>query len=117
MRHVTAWLVASIGAWLLGGCTIVTVGEGSRVTSIKPGILAIEPAPGAGMLAYRTRGLGVVPGRSGATLGWASEEAVLLYDRSRCSVVVFDQPKNAEAMAFWRKLAEERPDICLTGEK
>lgn len=102
----------------VGGCTVITTGPKGRITSIRPGVLKLEPAPGAAMLAYRVRGLGVVPGRSGATLGWADEEAVVVYDKSRCGIVVFDQPDNEAAMAFWRKLVKERPDICIReGEK
>ncbi|WP_374125855.1 MULTISPECIES: hypothetical protein [unclassified Sphingomonas] len=101
----------------IGGCTIITVSPESRVTSIRPGILKIEPAAGAGMIAYRVRGLGVVAGRSGPTLGWASEDTVLVYEKARCGIIVFDQPKNAEAMTFWRNMAKDRPDICVMGEK
>lgn len=110
--------MTTIGILSLGtGCTVVAVTQGGRVSRVAPGILAIKPAEGVGVAAYKSRGLGLVPGRSGLTVGWASEDAVLVFDRTKCAVVIFDQPRNPEAMAFWRKLATERSDICLAGEK
>ena len=101
---------------LVSGCTFVTTEPGGRISSVKPGVLTLSPAPGAGVLAYRARGAGIVAGRSGPTLGWAREDVVVVYDIKRCGVIIFDQPKNPEAMDFWRKLAGERTDICIAGE-
>jgi len=117
VKHYIAVTLAFLIALTVGGCTIVTVGPSGKISSVRPGVLKIEPVHGAAMIAYRARGLGVVAGRSGPTIGWAQEDAVLVYDKERCAIVVFDQPDNIEAMHFWRKLAEERPNICLTGGK
>lgn len=117
MNRIMTCIMAMIALPLNAGCTIITVSEGGQASVVKPGILTIKPAPGVGMAAYRSRGLGIVSGRSGVTIGWASDDAVLVYDPTKCSVVVFDQSRNPEAMAFWRKLATERSDICLAGGK
>lgn len=117
MNHYRSALLILLIALNSAGCTIVTVGPGGKVTSVKPGVLTIESVPGAAVVAYRARGVGVVAGRSGPTLGWAREDVVLVYDKDRCGIVVFDQPDNPEVMNFWRKLAEERPNICITGGK
>lgn len=101
----------------VGGCTIVTVGPNSKIAAIRPGALKIQVDPGAGMIAYRSFGVGLVAGRTGTTLGVAREDTVLIFDKSQCNIVVFDQPDNKAAMNFWRKLSEERPDICITGGK
>ena len=101
----------------LGACTIVNVGPGDRVTMIRPGVLQIAPAPGAATLAYRTRGLGLVPGRSGPVLGWAREDAVLLYEPSQCRIVVLGPTISPAVAAFWAGLLKDHPDICQVGGK
>lgn len=102
-------------ASLLAGCTVVRVGDGAKVAMVRPGVVQISAAPGVALVAYRTTGIGLVPGRSGATLGVATEHAALLFDPAQCRIVVLDPKPGAEA--FWRELKRTHPDICLTGEK
>lgn len=104
-----------LAAAVLGGCTVIHIEGADHVTMVKPGVLRIEHSPGAPLVAYRASSVGLIAGRSGMTLGWSKEDAVLLFDPKRCQVVVFDTPNDAETTDFWRKLAGGRPDICVTG--
>lgn len=103
---------------LLAGCTIVRV-EGSGDVRVRayPGVLRIVPdAQKQDVVAYRVRGIGLVPTRNGLTLGWAAEDAALMDDLSRCRILLFTLPKGEEA-AEWRRLLAGRDDICVAGGK
>lgn len=100
---------------LLAACTIVRIDSGGDVkVSTHAGVLRIIPDErSSDFVAYRVRGLGVVPTRNGLTLGWAAEDAALVNDLSRCRIVIFAPPKRADAP--WRDLFVGREDICSTG--
>jgi hypothetical protein len=99
---------------LLSGCTIVEVNGASRVSG-HLGVLRIEPSPGAGLVAYRTSGLGLVPGPAGATLGFSKAEVAFAYDPSRCQAVVFDWPRNPDRLALIVEQLKQVPDVCRVG--
>lgn len=69
--------------------------EGVRQNEI--GLFSIEPEFDADMVVVQTRSAGLLIGRSGMTAGYSSKSQIFMTDISRCSVVVFDYPKD-EAM-------------------
>lgn len=112
---LTVLLALSVSAGL-AACTIVKVEGPAKVTRVYPGILRITPTPGAGMVAYRSTGLGLVPGRNGLTLGYADESVVTLATENECRIVLFepDSKKVAELAALLRGIVPEG-QICNTG--
>ena len=97
---------------MAGACTIVHVEGADPRTIVRAGILRLATADGARMVAYRSHGLGLVPGRNGATLGWSSERAAIVYDRDACRVVILELPDSGAAAQRWRDLLAAHPDIC-----
>jgi len=78
--------------------------------------LKIEPSPGARSVSLRIRGVGIVPGTNGATIGFAQEEAILAYHPEDCRVVLFDLPRaEAERRAWVEQLGDQA--LCQTGGK
>ena len=78
--HRGAFLAMTLA--LLPACTIVQVSGANPATSIHFGILKLEPALGARSISYRIRGVGLVPVHNGATIGFAREDAVLVFSAS-----------------------------------
>jgi hypothetical protein len=112
LRAIARAASALLGATGLTACTIVEVSEG-RAVGIRPGVLRIEPDPASGLAAYRSTGVGLVPGVNGATLGYRREAVVLANSIAGCRVIVFELPEQPEAAALWRELLSRHPDICL----
>lgn len=100
---------------LLSQCTIVTVHGDDVRTESHFGTLRLIPGDGA-MIAYSVKGVGLVPGYGGATLGYAREQAVIVPLNSHCRIIIFDMPDDAESNRLWTDLIRQRPDICLIGE-
>ncbi|MGZ8286840.1 MAG: hypothetical protein ACXW27_16010 [Allosphingosinicella sp.] len=111
--------LASLGALALlaSACTIVRVDGPARVTSTHFGVLRIQPEPGAGMVAYRTRGFGLVPGPEGVTLGYSKAEVALAYDPLRCQSIVFQWPGSGEGLSLLLREIKDTANICMTGGK
>lgn len=112
-----AWALAGvIGAVGLSGCTIVRIDGPAQVTRVYPGVLTIAPEAGDAMIAYRSRGLGLVPGRNGVTLGYADETVVALGSADECRIVLFE-PDAATVSELAAILAGVVPEgqICSTG--
>lgn len=97
-------------AWSCSACTVVEIHGASRATIVGLGVLRIESDPAAKALAYRVRGVGLVPTVNGITLGYAAQDAVLLTDPHDCRVVIFEQPDprimnligNADDICFYQ---------------
>jgi hypothetical protein len=104
-------------ALLASACTVVRVEGPARVTNTHFGVLRIEPMPGAGMVAYRTRGLGLVPGPEGVTLGYSKAEVALAYDPRRCQSIVFQWPASGEGLNLLLREIKDTANICMTGGK
>lgn len=90
--HRSAFLTLTLS--LLPACTIIQVSGADPSTSLHFGVLKLEPAPGARSLSYRIQGFGLVPGHNGATLGFAREDVVLVFDPNDCRTIIFDAPDN-----------------------
>jgi hypothetical protein len=105
-----------ICAVCLSGCTIVRIDGPAQVTRVYPGVLTISPEAGEAMVAYRSRGLGLVPGRNGITLGYADETVVALGREDECRVVLFE-PDAASVGELAAILAGVVPEgqICNVG--
>jgi hypothetical protein len=103
----------------VGGCTIVQIDGPARISTPRFGILRIEPARDADTVIYHVRGIGLVPGRGGATLGASSETAALIYGRDTCRIILFE-PNERHVAALADILGPARApigDVCLAGEK
>ncbi len=104
-------------ALLASACTVVRVEGPARVTSTHFGVLRIQPEPGAGMVAYRSRGFGLVPSPEGLTLGYSEAEVALAYDPARCQSIIFQWPSSAEGLRLLLQHAADIANICLNGGK
>ncbi|MDO9487357.1 MAG: hypothetical protein Q7J32_03210 [Sphingomonadaceae bacterium] len=114
---VTRLLGLCVAALLCASCTVVQVTEGQTVRS-HLGVLRIAPDAQTGLAAYRSAGIGVVPGINGATLGYRRENVVLAGAGAACRVVVFELPESREAAKVWRDILSAHPNICiLKGEE
>lgn len=103
-----------LGTLLATGCTVVHINSGEVVTSSRFGVLEIRPAAGARLVAIKTRGLGIVPGLNGTTIGYSDEDVALVYDENDCRVVILELPED--------KIERERlmaailgKNICVAG--
>lgn len=106
-------LLAMSAAASLSACTIVNIDGPAEVSRVYPGILRLAPAEGGAMVAYRTYGLGLVPGQHGATLGFASETAVALASESDCRIVLFEpDPETVSELASLLHGVVEDGQIC-----
>ena len=101
----------------LSGCTIVHLeSSGRSEVHAYPGVVRITvDAQSSDMVAYRVRGLGLVPTRNGLTFGWAAEDAAMMSDLSRCRIVLFSLPGKGATDAEFRRLIT-RNDVCIVGE-
>lgn len=111
IRRSCRWISAVVLALWLGGCTVVNI-DGGRVRSVHPGVLRIEAAPDAGLVVVETEGFGVVPGLSGATLGYSRARMAIASDPYRCQVVILNWPEDEEARATLLRLIGETPQVC-----
>jgi hypothetical protein len=109
---------------LLGGvaltapaCTVVRVAGPATVTSTHFGILRIEAQPGAGMVTYRTEGVGLIAGPEGVTLGYGKAEVALAYDPLRCQSIVFRWPGSPDGRRILLQEIANTNHICMTGGK
>jgi hypothetical protein len=99
----------------VGGCTIVKVEGPARVTMVGLGAVRIEPVA-AGGIVYRSRGIGLVPGLGGATLGYRSETAALLPATDDCRLILFEpHQRDAEALRDILKPVITDKQICING--
>lgn len=112
-RHILIGLIGLAAS----ACTVVHVDGPAKVSSTHFGILRIEPKPGAGMVAYRSEGVGLVAGPEGVTLGYSKAEVALAYDPLRCQSIVFEWPKSAEARRLLLREVGDTATICMTGGK
>jgi hypothetical protein len=116
---ITAKLFFPLGlASLLCGCAIVTIDGSSKIESIRFGVLRIQPNSDARIIVYRTTGLGLIPGRTGVTLGFLNEKTALVYNREDCRVVIFELPTDELARLKLLEMVKNSTDICaLNGGK
>ncbi len=115
IRRFDRWISGIALAVLLGGCTIVRI-DGGRAVSVYPGVLRVEAASDAGLVVVETQGIGVVPGLSGATLGYASARMAIANNPQRCQVVIMSWPEDAEARATLLRLIGETPQVCAVDQ-
>lgn len=98
----------------LGACTIIQVEGATPSTSAHFGILRLQPDAQARSISYRIRGIGIVPGMNGFTLGYSQEDTILVFSTTDCRVVVFEAPAGAESRRVLESLLEN-PNLCRTG--
>jgi hypothetical protein len=110
--------VVALCLLLLPSCTLIEIhGAGPTHTTARLGVLKLVPEDGARAVFYRSRGLGVVPGLNGATLGYAREDVAAVYARSECRIVIFELPDDVAANTFWQDLITQNRDVCYIGEE
>jgi hypothetical protein len=108
--------IALAWAFALASCTIVQVDGPAKVTRIYPGVLRIEPAADNSMIAYRSRGFGIVPGHNGVTVGFAGETAVAMADTDQCRVILFDpDPATIGELAALLQPVISKQQVCNLG--
>jgi hypothetical protein len=100
----------------LGGCTIVQIEGDSKVSRPYFGILRIEPSPTADVVTVNSNGLGVIPSNQGATLGWRSEQMVIVRDASVCSLIVLRWPSDPILAQRLMEIAAMENAICFQGD-
>jgi hypothetical protein len=109
-------IIALGWAFGLTACTVVRVDGPARVTRVYPGIIRVEPDTGHSMLAYRSRGFGIVPGRNGLTLGFAGETAVSIASAEECRIVLFDpDPETVGELAALLQPVIPEQQVCNIG--
>jgi hypothetical protein len=106
-----AYLVSMVALLALSGCTVVHVDGAGAV--VQPGALQILPPENNAIIAIETRGIGIVGGLRGTTIGYHRESAVLQPAGNGCTVIVFDANLDDAGRDFWAKLAKDRRDICV----
>jgi hypothetical protein len=110
---ITAKLLFPLGlASLFCGCTIIKIDGSSKIDSIRFGVLRIQPNSDARIIVYRTTGLGLIPGRTGVTVGFVNEKTALVYNREDCRVVIFELPTDELARLKLLELGKNSTDIC-----
>jgi hypothetical protein len=106
-------IVAALGLSALASCTVVHVDEG-KVARSRFGLLRIVPDERNGTLAYRSTGVGLVPGVDGATIGF-KHEAVVVAAGGDCRVVILELPDDPRTVALWRDILDRNPNVCIAG--
>ena len=99
-------------AGLGSGCTIVRLEGAERANVTKLGVLQIVPRADAQIIAYSSKGFGLVPTSRGATLGYSAETGVIQTDLNSCHVVVFRLPEDPASRRVWEELLSSREGIC-----
>lgn len=96
---------------LVSGCTTIEISGAERVVQHRFGVLSVVPDGKADALVIHVRGAGLVPGVTGATLGYASETAAYFYDPTQCRVVLFTETR-VEVDAFLDARGISPAEIC-----
>ena len=106
----------------LTGCASVRIENADVVEKRYPGfvVLSITPRPDAAVI-VRSRGVGLVVGLSGTTLGYMDESAFVTFDSKACRLFIAVETQ-AQIDAVVKALAAEGQarDVCVvnkTGEK
>ena len=73
----------------------------------------MEPEIDSDFVSVETTGAGLLLGRSGITAGYTSKTQVFLNDASRCRIVVFDFPDDANARAGVIHAIRQSDDVCV----
>jgi hypothetical protein len=107
---------------VLEGCASVRIENADVVEKMYPGfvVLSIAPRPDAAVI-VRSRGVGLVVGLSGTTLGYMDELAFVTFDPKACSLFIAVETQ-AQVDSVVKALAAEGQvkDVCVvskTGEK
>ena len=116
---------AAAGFWFataLSACTTVQVVGAKplpRLWAFAP--IRLAPDPSTPVLLVTSRGLGLVPGNNGLTLGYRSETWALVSDPNQCRVIFFSSPEDLTRDPVARMLAArlKEGELCLltTGER
>lgn len=106
---MSAWIVT------LCGCTSVQVTGAGRVNQTSFGVLKIEVPEKAKFVAYELEGFGVIPGRTGISVGYKKETVALVYDRNDCRIVIFELPENQIDAELWQSILSQSKDVCFIG--
>lgn len=118
MQYITR-VFSAVVPLCLSSCTIINIEGATRLTQLRPGILRIEPGEATRLIVYRTRGVGIVPGRNGVTVGAQIETAALVYAPEDCRMVLFE-PEPTQIREMVDMLARISPapaSICTVGRK
>lgn len=100
------------------GCTIVRVDGPANVSQVRFGVIRIVPTDQAEMVAYRSVGVGIVPGHNGATLGYAQQTVVSVGAEESCRVILFEpHPGEVEQLRAILARSIDNREICTVGEQ
>jgi len=106
----------------LASCTSITVQGGASVSQsywFAPVQISLEPSDTLALVT--SKGIGLVPSRNGAVLGYSKETAFLVTDPNSCRAIVILNDKNAvdSFTAFLKDQKINLNNICLSnfGEK
>lgn len=97
------------------GCTVVYVEGGKPARAISFGAVKIVPLSNTNGYSYTLRGVGVVPGYNGVTVGYSEEIVVVLGRTDECRVFVFEPLVTSRVMPEWNALVNNSPSICQVG--
>ena len=111
---ITRSVLLALFLMAAAGCTVVQVEGASPASAIAFGAVRLEAPDSPGWIAYRSRGLGLVPGIGGTTLGAATESAVLVFRPEECRVVIFemDDVQRERLRNIIDDIAEGEQSIC-----
>lgn len=107
---------------LLASCTSVRIENADVVDRMYPGlvVLSITPRPDSSAV-VRSRGVGLVVGLSGTTLGYMDESAFVTFDPKACRLFIVVETKAQVDSVVKALVAEgQARDFCVvekTGEK
>ena len=96
---------------LLAGCTVVNIDGGRAI--VHGGTLRLVAPENSEIIAIQSRGVGLIRGLGGATIGYQSESSVIKMADSSCVVIVFGANLDENGQNFWRGLAENHENICV----
>ena len=118
MSFIAKLIWSIIIALLLYGCTVIKIDGSSKISSIRFGVLSIQPDPNSRVTVYQSMGFGLVPGRSGPTLGFLDEKAALVYNGEDCRIIIFKLPSDKAAQSKLFEIMKNSTDVCtLKGGK
>ena len=110
---VTVYSVTALAA-----CSAVTVVNGDRVErDIMLGMCSVRPEATGKPLFVSIEGIGVVPTRSGLTVGYVSETSIFLTSADDCRLMVLARhPVDADmALQTMKKLGVDLSNVCVLG--